>query len=109
MLFDGIDVGTVTGTLLQTPQNYTFNMDALYISNKGTAVDTLTLNAVEYDNSGAITGTLTLGIFSVASGINSNTGFRIPESVPAGSYLTAISVSGNIQITYSGDYAFYRD
>ncbi|MHB8552828.1 MAG: hypothetical protein ACYDAO_04490 [Thermoplasmataceae archaeon] len=110
MLFESKAIGTSQGTLLQTPPNYTFNFDTFYFGNTGTVADTLTLYALEYNSSGAVTGTIALGLFAINPGeTNSNTGFRIPESVPAGSYLTAICNSGNVVVTYSGDYVFYRD
>jgi hypothetical protein len=109
MKFVEVNVGTVAGTIFQTPPNYSFVFDSFYVGNTGSALDTLTLQAQTYDDTGSITGTVTFGTFPQEAGITGNSNYRIPEIAPAGAYITAVSDSGNIVLTYSGKYVYYRE
>jgi len=107
--FREFDVGTSPGTVFQAPQNYSVFIDHLYVDNVGTVNDELVLLAQQYNTSGQVTGTITIGKLSSAPGKALVVVDGRVEIVPAASYLLASSSTGNLRMTYSKKYVYYRE
>jgi len=109
MYYESYDIGTVTSTILYTPPNYSYEIKDMYIGNSSTVDnnDVANIQAVKMDY-GTITGTLDLAILPQVQGTN-DYNRDDPLIVPAGSYLIATSVYGNIKLTIGGTYVFYRE
>lgn len=108
--FNGYDIGTAVSTILQTPPNYSFRIDKMYVSNASTiagANDTASLMAFT-TKEGTVTGTTVIGIVSQAAGGQPYSDDLV-ERVPANAYLVAFSAQGNIKLTIGGTYIYYRE
>lgn len=109
MYYESYDVGTVAGTILYTPPNYSYQIKDMYVGNSSTVSNNDVANIqVLQSNYGTIIGTLNLAQLPQTQGTNAYNRDD-PLIVPAGSYLIATSVYGNIKLTIGGTYVFYRE
>lgn len=109
MYYESYDIGTTASTILYTPPNYSFQIKDMYVGNSSTVAnnDIANIQAL-LTTSGAVSGTLNLAQLPQTQGTNAYNRDD-PLIVPAGSYLIATSVYGNIKLTIGGTYVFYRE
>jgi hypothetical protein len=102
------EIGTSYGTLFTNPPNYSFDVKNLIVSNSGTVNDRLDLIANPI-SVGTQLGTISITKVAVPTGQNTPIIDSNVMTLPAGAAIMAKSANGNIKLTVTGEYIFYRE